>query len=84
MIARKTFVVSQAGDYARIFAPPATLRVAGRRPQRRVIVSTVVAETGLTIDTLKYVVDCGWSRTVETYQPWRATGLTTRPAPGCG
>jgi hypothetical protein len=81
LLINREVVVSQAGDYALIFAPPETLRVAGRRPQRRVIVSTVVAETGLTIDTLKYVIDCGWSRTVETYQPWRATGLTTRPAP---
>ena len=32
--------------------------------------STVVAETGLTIDTLRYVVDCGWSRAREVYAPW--------------
>ena len=81
LVINRDVVNSQTGDYSLIFAPPSQLRVGGRRPARRVIVSTTVAETGLTIDTLKYVVDCGWSRTVESYQPWRATGLTTRPAP---
>jgi HrpA-like RNA helicase len=53
---------------------------AATRPSRRVIVATVVAETGVTIETLKYVVDCGWSRTSETYFPGGETGLVTRPA----
>ncbi len=56
-------------------------KVFGRDPVRRVIVSTVVAETGLTINTLRYVIDSGWSRTREEYPPWGAGGLTTRPAP---
>lgn len=51
------------------------------RPSRRIIISTVVAETGLTIETLKYVVDCGWSRVQETYFPGRYRGIVTRPAP---
>jgi hypothetical protein len=55
--------------------------VGGRRPARRVIVATTVAETGLTLDTLRYVVDCGWSRTKEAYPPWGVSGLLTRPAP---
>ena len=50
-------------------------------PIRRITLSTVVAETGLTIETLKYVVDCGWDRTSETYFPGNYTGLITRPAP---
>jgi len=50
-------------------------------PIRRITLSTVVAETGLTIETLKYVVDCGWDRTSETYFPGDYTGLLTRPAP---
>jgi HrpA-like RNA helicase len=48
-------------------------------PGRRVIISTVVAETGLTIETLKYVIDPGWNRAIETYQPFNVTGLITRP-----
>jgi hypothetical protein len=75
-------VVSQTGDFPLVFEKPARLPpVGGRRPARRVIVATVVAETGLTIDTLRYVVDCGWSRTKEAYQPWGVSGLVTRPAP---
>ena len=75
-------VIEQSDDYRLLFAPAAKLpRVRGRAPSRRIIVSTVVAETGITIDTLKYVIDTGWSRAVETYQPWGVTGLITRPAP---
>lgn len=81
LVINRDVVNSQTGDYSLVFAPPETLRVGGVRPRRRVIVSTSVAETGLTIDTLKYVIDCGWSRMIESYQPWRAMGLTTRPAP---
>ena len=75
-------VVSQMGDYPLIFVPPAKLPlVEGVAPTRRIIVSTVVAETGLTIDTLRYVIDCGWSRTQEVYPPWNVDGVITRPAP---
>ena len=75
-------VIEQSDDYRLLFAPPAKLpRIHGRAPARRIIVSTVVAETGITIDTLKYVIETGWSRTVETYQPWGVSGLITRPAP---
>ena len=47
---------------------------------RRIVVSTVVAETGLTIETLKYVIESGWQRGSETYQPFGISGLITRPA----
>lgn len=50
-------------------------------PIRRITLSTIVAETGLTIETLKYVIDCGWDRTSETYYPGNYSGLLTRPAP---
>lgn len=50
-------------------------------PSRRVIISTVVAETGLTIETLRHVIDCGWNRTREWYPPHGVSGLVTRPAP---
>lgn len=75
-------VASQSGDYPLVFVRPDLLPlVGGAAPLRRIIVSTVVAETGITIDTLRYVVDCGWSRSEEMYQPWGAQGLITRPAP---
>lgn len=76
-------VSKQTRDYWLVFAPPETLEPLGesnRRPSRRVVISTKVAETGLTIDTLKYVIDCGWNREPETYPPYGVTGLLTRPA----
>lgn len=45
--------------------------------KRRVILSTVVAETGLTLNSLKYVIDAGFSITQEYYP--EAFGLTVRP-----
>lgn len=80
-------VLAQSRDYRLLKVPPANLRVPstdGRnflRPVRRIIVSTVVAETGLTIESLKYVIDCGWSRAQEVYYPGGFRGIVTRPAP---
>lgn len=76
-------VNSQSGDYPLALEKnPARLpAIAGYRPRRRVFVATNVAETGLTLPQLRYVVDCGWSRAREVYQPWGAEGLVTRPAP---
>jgi hypothetical protein len=81
-------VVQEGGrDYVLLKESPSRLAVPALdgatflRPARRVILSTVVAETGLTLETLKYVVDCGWSREKESYFPGRLAGLLTRPAP---
>lgn len=82
LVLNREVVASQSGDYQLVFAPPHRLPlVGGVRPTRRVILSTVVAETGITIDTLRYVVDCGWNRINEAYWPWGVQGLLTRPAP---
>lgn len=73
---------SQAGDYPLVFERPERLPwVGGRAPARRVVISTTVAETGLTIDTLGHVVDGGWSRAREVYQPEGAEGVISRPVP---
>ena len=80
-------ILTQSKDYRLIKADPKVLRVPstdGREflsPLRRIVVATVVAETGLTIETLKYVVDCGWSRSEEVYFPGGYRGIVTRPAP---
>lgn len=50
-------------------------------PTRRVVLSTDVAETGLTIPTLRYVVDSGWMRKPEHIFGWDVNGLVLRPAP---
>lgn len=81
LIVNSDVVKSQSGDYPLIFEASKYLpRVNGVAPVRRIIISTVVAETGLTIDTLKYVIDHGWYRTKELYQPFNAEGILTRPA----
>lgn len=49
-------------------------------PKRRIFVSTSVAETGLTLDRLKYVVENGWSKTKESYPPLNSVGIITKPA----
>jgi HrpA-like RNA helicase len=48
---------------------------------RRVIISTNVAETGLTLDNLKYVIDAGYNREIEFNPVYGVRGLITKPAP---
>lgn len=84
-------VNSQTRAFRLTFAPPGDLLkekgalVAddcdSKLPPRRIIITTSVAETGLTVDTLKHVIDCGWARAPETYWPSGARGLLTKPAP---
>ncbi len=50
-------------------------------PTRRVIMSTNVAETGLTLDNLKYVIDAGFNREIEYNPVLGIRGLITKPAP---
>lgn len=50
-----------------------------KKPVRRVVVATNVAETGVTIETLKYVIEPGWVLSKE-YNPCFATELlVTKP-----
>ncbi|KAI0367924.1 pre-mRNA-splicing factor ATP-dependent RNA helicase PRP43 [Pilatotrama ljubarskyi] len=52
----------------RIFDPPPPPRVPGGPPGRKVVVSTNIAETSLTIDGIVYVVDPGFSKQ-KVYNP---------------
>ena len=51
-------------DYQNVFKPLSsiTVKIADKivTPLRRIIISTNVAETGVTIDTLKYIIDTGY------------------------
>ncbi|KAI0791339.1 P-loop containing nucleoside triphosphate hydrolase protein [Abortiporus biennis] len=52
----------------RIFDPPPSARTADGPPGRKVVVSTNIAETSLTIDGIVYVVDPGFSKQ-KVYNP---------------
>lgn len=62
-------------EFWNIFEPIERLNV-----KRRVIISTSIAETGVTIETVKYVVDSGWARVSEFYPPFGINCLITKPA----
>ncbi len=74
-------VRKETSDYTQVFDSYKKLpKVNGKLPIRRVILSTSVAETGLTINTLKYVIDMGYHRGMESYPIYNVKGLITRPA----
>ena len=55
-------------EQQRIFDPPPPPRYPGGPPGRKVVVSTNIAETSLTIDGIVYVVDPGFSKQ-KVYNP---------------
>jgi HrpA-like RNA helicase len=75
-------IILQSDDFNIMFIKPKFLpKVENKTVKRRIIIATIVAETGLTVDTLKYVIDCGWNKCEEVYQPYDFSGLLTKPAP---
>lgn len=75
-------VRKETSDYTLVFEAYKKLpKMNGKLPTRRVIISTSVAETGLTINTLKYVIDMGYHKGLESYPIVNIRGLVTRPAP---
>lgn len=75
-------VRKETSDYTLVFESTKRLpKMNGKLPTRRVIVSTSVAETGLTINTLRYVIDMGFHKGLESYPIYNIRGLVTRPAP---
>lgn len=78
-------VKDQTYEYKKLIAIPVheqTFKFQGKiyRPRRRVILSTKVAETGLTLSNLKYVVDTGYNREVEFNPVYNVNSLLSRPA----
>lgn len=71
-------------DYQELMTPANTLSVKINNkhltPVRKVILSTNVAETGVTIDTLKYVVDPGYHKAKEYNPSVDSYVFVTRPA----
>lgn len=75
LVLDRTSVEKNTDDFRAITAPlPPGIR-------RRIILATAVAETGVTIDSLKYVIDSGLSREMEYNPNWHTNGLLTKPAP---
>ena len=82
LVINRENINSQADDFNIMFIKPHLLpKIKGKIVKRRIIIATIVAETGLTVDTLKYVIECGWNKSDESYQPYEISGLITRPAP---
>ena len=82
LIINRENINSQSDDFNIMFIKPHLLpKIKGKTVKRRIIIATIVAETGLTVDTLKYVIECGWNKSDESYQPYEISGLITRPAP---
>lgn len=71
---------SRQREYFWAVGPAKALPLSNGVTPRRVIVSNVVAETGITFDSLKYVIDSGWSMNSEVYFPHGAHGIIARPA----
>lgn len=53
--------------------------VPGPKYDRRVIISTNVAETGITIETLRYVIDFGYDKRSEYSPRYKLSALITTP-----
>lgn len=72
-------VSGQAKDYKDLDKPIETLRINGKTPTRRVVLGTTVAETGITINTLKYVIDPGYHKSKEWNPNFSAEALILKP-----
>lgn len=71
-------------DYKELMIPAdqITVDIGGQevKPHRKIILSTNVAETGVTIDTLKYVIDPGYHKAREYNPAYDIYVFITRPA----
>lgn len=76
-------VKENMSDYQELNIPADSLRVVidGKiyTPMRKIILATNVAETGLTIDMLKYCIDSGFNNSAEYNPNHDLTMLITRP-----
>lgn len=63
-------VLSQSVDYKRLFL---------KFDKRKIILATTVAETGLTIHNLKYVIDNGFNKSQIYLPKYNSTGVVTLP-----
>ena len=75
-----TIVKEQKKDYQQLFISLKKLKnMNGKTPFRRIILSTNVAETGITFNNLKYVIDSGWHKSSEFNPNFSSTLLVNKP-----
>lgn len=75
---RRTFYAASI-DYRNVYAPLGDIDVVLKSgkvivPKRRIMVATNIAETGMTIETLKYLIDTGYQKTNE-FNPVHGVGM---------
>lgn len=73
---------NQGNDYKNIYRAYVDINIdisVDAHPVRRVIIATPVAETGVTIDSLKYIVDTGLVMSPEWNPVYNATVISERP-----
>lgn len=75
---RKGVIDYKGQILADIEVPIELLNVDGQQPTKKVIVSTNIAETSLTVKTLKYVIDSGFRRAAE-FDPAGYTSSLVKP-----
>ena len=74
-------VAKKSEDYINITKPLNRIKLeyTKNRPVRRIMIATNVAETGITIESLKYVIDTGFQKSSEYNPIYRVELLVTAP-----
>lgn len=72
-------ITTESENFINLKANLNTLKVKGKQVARRVILGSNVMETGITIDTLGYVIDPGWYKSKEFNPSYGIDLLITKP-----
>ena len=70
---------SSGEDYIALFTSIDSLVIANKTPTRKVIISTNIAETGITIESLKYCIDTGLVNQLEYNPVYNCYSLIIKP-----
>jgi len=70
---------SSGEDYIALFSKIENLTIENRKPTRKVIIATNIAETGITIESLKYCIDTGLVNQLEYNPIYNCYSLIVKP-----